>query len=192
MLNIHNLSVSFSGEYLFKEISFKLISGDRVGLIGKNGAGKSTLLKLLSKENEMDSGSIAYEKDLKIGFLKQDIDFDKGRTVLDEAYQAFTEIKSLEQQQNQINTQLSERTDYESDSYLELINDLSEKTDSQLADKIVKLKGQYFAYYSNPDVQAQVQLAIESYQHEVEQRAIAKAKQKDETQNDLDKLINVS
>ncbi|MBT3561927.1 MAG: ABC-F family ATP-binding cassette domain-containing protein, partial [Flavobacteriaceae bacterium] len=129
MLNIHNLSVSFSGEYLFKEISFKLISGDRVGLIGKNGAGKSTLLKLLSKENEMDSGSIAYEKDLKIGFLKQDIDFDKGRTVLDEAYQAFTEIKSLEQQQNQINTQLSERTDYESDSYLELINDLSDVND---------------------------------------------------------------
>jgi len=129
MLNIHNLSVSFSGEYLFKEISFKLISGDRVGLIGKNGAGKSTLLKLLSKENEMDSGSIAYEKNLKIGFLKQDIDFDKGRTVLDEAYQAFTEIKSLEQRQNQINTQLSERTDYESDSYLELINDLSDVND---------------------------------------------------------------
>ena len=129
MLNIHNLSVSFSGEYLFKEISFKLISGDRVGLIGKNGAGKSTLLKLLSKENEMDSGSIAYEKDLKIGFLKQDIDFDKGRTVLDEAYQAFTEIKSLEQRQNQINAQLSERTDYESDSYLELINDLSDVND---------------------------------------------------------------
>ena len=87
------------------------------------------MLKLLSKENEMDSGSIAYEKDLKIGFLKQDIDFDKGRTVLDEAYQAFTEIKSLEQRQNQINTQLSERTDYESDSYLELINDLSDVND---------------------------------------------------------------
>ena len=72
-------------------------------------------------------GSIAYEKDLKIGFLKQDIDFDKGRTVLEEAYQAFSEIKSLEQKQNEINTQLSERTDYESDSYLELINDLSDQ-----------------------------------------------------------------
>ena len=129
MLNIHNLSVSFSGEYLFKEISFKLISGDRVGLIGKNGAGKSTLLKLLSKETEMDSGSIAYEKDLKIGFLKQDIDFDKGRTVLDEAYQAFSEIKTLEQKQNEINTQLSQRTDYESQDYLELINDLSDVND---------------------------------------------------------------
>ena len=129
MLNIHNLSVSFSGEYLFKEISFKLISGDRVGLIGKNGAGKSTLLKLLSKETEMDSGSIAYEKDLKIGFLKQDIDFDKGRTVLEEAYQAFSEIKTLEQKQNEINTQLSQRTDYESQDYLELINDLSDVND---------------------------------------------------------------
>ena len=64
MLNIHNLSVSFSGEYLFEEISFKLISGDRVGLIGKNGAGKSTLLKLLSKEMELDAGSIAFEKDI--------------------------------------------------------------------------------------------------------------------------------
>ena len=129
MLNIHNLSVSFSGEYLFKEISFKLISGDRVGLIGKNGAGKSTLLKLLSKETEMDSGSIAYEKDIKIGFLKQDIDFDKGRTVLEEAYQAFSEIKTLEQKQNEINTQLSQRTDYESQDYLELINDLSDVND---------------------------------------------------------------
>ena len=129
MLNIHNLSVSFSGEYLFKEISFKLISGDRVGLIGKNGAGKSTLLKLLSKESEFDSGSIAYEKDLKIGFLKQDIDFDKGRTVLDEAYQAFTEIKELEKKQNHINAQLNERTDFESDSYLSLINDISDVND---------------------------------------------------------------
>ena len=129
MLNIHNLSVSFSGEYLFKEISFKLISGDRVGLIGKNGAGKSTLLKLLSKESEFDSGSIAYEKDLKIGFLKQDIDFDKGRTVLDEAYQAFTEIKELEKKQNHINAQLNERNDFESDSYLSLINDISDVND---------------------------------------------------------------
>ena len=106
MLNIHNLSVSFSGEYLFEEISFKLISGDRVGLIGKNGAGKSTLLKLLSKEMELDSGSIASEKDIKIGFLKQDIDFEKGRTVLDEAYQAFTEIKQIELKQNEINLSL--------------------------------------------------------------------------------------
>ena len=129
MLNIHNLSVSFSGEYLFEEISFKLISGDRVGLIGKNGAGKSTLLKLLSKEMELDAGSIAFEKDISTGFLKQDIDFDKGRTVLEEAYQAFVEIKILEGKQNDINKKLEERTDYESDSYLELITELGDVTD---------------------------------------------------------------
>ena len=129
MLNIHNLSVSFSGEYLFEEISFKLISGDRVGLIGKNGAGKSTLLKLLSKEMELDAGSIAFEKDISTGFLKQDIDFDKGRTVLEEAYQAFVEIKSLESKQNQINKKLEERTDYETDSYLDLITELGDVTD---------------------------------------------------------------
>ena len=129
MLNIHNLSVSFSGEYLFEEISFKLVSGDRVGLIGKNGAGKSTLLKLLSKEMELDSGSIAFEKDVKTGFLKQDIDFDKGRSVLDEAYQAFEEIKKIEKKQNQINRELEERTDYESESYLDLINELGETSD---------------------------------------------------------------
>jgi len=129
MLNIHNLSVSFSGEYLFEEISFKLISGDRVGLIGKNGAGKSTLLKLLSKEMELDAGSIAFEKDIVSGFLKQDIDFDKGRTVLEEAYQAFVEIKSLESKQSDINKKLEERTDYESDSYLDLITELGDVTD---------------------------------------------------------------
>ena len=129
MLNIHNLSVSFSGEYLFEEITFKLISGDRVGLIGKNGAGKSTLLKLLSKEMELDSGSIAFEKDIKTGFLRQDIDFDKGRSVLDEAYQAFEEIKLLESKQDQINKKLEERTDYESESYLELINELGDTSD---------------------------------------------------------------
>ena len=129
MLNIHNLSVSFSGEYLFEEISFKLISGDRVGLIGKNGAGKSTLLKLLSKEMELDAGSIAFEKDISTGFLKQDIDFDKGRTVLEEAYQAFVEIKILEGKQNDINKKLEERTDYESDSYLDLITELGDVTD---------------------------------------------------------------
>lgn len=86
MLNIHNLSVSFGGTYLFEEIAFRLGAGDRVGLVGKNGAGKSTMLKILSREMEPDSGVIATEKEIKIGFLKQDIDFEKGRTVLEEAY----------------------------------------------------------------------------------------------------------
>lgn len=128
MLNIHNLSVSFGGEYLFEEISFRLNAGDRVGLIGKNGAGKSTLLKLLSKDMAFDSGTIAMEKDVKIGFLRQDIDFVQGRTVLDESYQAFEEIKALELKLDTINQQLVERTDYESESYNQLIIDLSDIT----------------------------------------------------------------
>jgi len=128
MLNVHNLSVSFGGEYLFEEISFRLNGGDRVGLIGKNGAGKSTLLKLLSKEMSYDSGTVAIEKNVKIGFLRQDIDFEQGRSVLEEAYQAFEEIKSLEAQLDEVNQQLAERTDYESDGYNQLIIDLNDLT----------------------------------------------------------------
>ncbi|MCL6267727.1 ABC-F family ATP-binding cassette domain-containing protein [Flagellimonas myxillae] len=128
MLNIHNLSVAFGGEYLFEEIAFRLNGGDRVGLIGKNGAGKSTLLKLLSKEMAPDSGTIAKEKDIKIGFLKQDIDFEQGRTVLDESYQAFAEIKALELQLDKINQELAERTDYESEGYNQLMVDLTDVT----------------------------------------------------------------
>ena len=128
MLNIHNLSVSFQGEYLFQEISFRLGAGDRIGLIGKNGAGKSTMLKIIFGDQEYDSGQIAKDKDLRIGFLKQDIDFVQGRTVLDEAYQAFEEIKRLEAKMNEINHQLATRTDYESDSYTELIQELTDVT----------------------------------------------------------------
>ena len=89
------MSISFQGDYLFEDISFRLGKGDRIGLIGKNGAGKSTLLRILSNEMEADTGQIAAEKNLKIGFLKQDIDFEFGKTVLEESYQAFTEIKAL-------------------------------------------------------------------------------------------------
>ena len=128
MLNIHNLSVSFQGEYLFKEVSFRLGAGDRVGLIGKNGAGKSTMLKIISGEQEYDTGQIAKDKELRIGFLKQDLEFEQGRTVIDEAHQAFAEIKQLEAKMEHINEQLATRTDYESDSYSQLIEDLSEVT----------------------------------------------------------------
>ncbi|GAA4279682.1 ABC-F family ATP-binding cassette domain-containing protein [Gaetbulibacter aestuarii] len=126
MMNIHNLSISFQGEFLFEDITFKLGPGDRVGLIGKNGAGKSTLLKILSRELEPDSGQIATDKALKIGFLKQDIDFQFGRTVLEESYEAFTEIKALESKMEQVNTEMAERTDYESDGYHQLMVDINE------------------------------------------------------------------
>jgi len=126
MLNIHNLSVSFQGEYLFEEITFRLGTGDRVGLVGKNGAGKSTMLRIISGEQEYDTGQIAIEKEIEIGFLKQDIDFTEGRTVLEESYEAFSEIKALEAQLETINIQLAERTDYESESYNQLMIDLND------------------------------------------------------------------
>ena len=126
MLNIHNLSVSFQGEYLFEKITFQLTPGDRVGLVGKNGAGKSTLLRIISNEQEYDEGQIATDKEVTIGFLKQDIDFTKGKTVLEESYEAFIEIKKLEKNLEHINTQLAERTDYESDGYHQLMIDLND------------------------------------------------------------------
>ena len=128
MLNIHNLSVSFGGEYLFEEVTFRMGSGDRVGLVGKNGAGKSTMLKILAGDFKPDSGQIATEKEVRIGFLRQDIDFEQGRTVLEEAYQAFTDIQEVERKLEQINHQLVTRTDYESEEYSQIIEDLSDYT----------------------------------------------------------------
>ncbi len=126
MLNAHDITVSFSGEELFSGITFKLNAGDRIGLVGKNGAGKSTLLKIVSGEQEYDRGSMAFDKDISLGFLKQDIDFEEGRTVIEEAYQAFKEIKDIEKKLEVVNTQLAERTDYESDYYHDLMHDLDE------------------------------------------------------------------
>ena len=126
MLNIHNLSVSFQGEDLFKEITFRLGAGDRAGLIGKNGAGKSTLLKIISGDQEYDTGQIALAKEIQIGFLRQDIDFIPGRTVLEESYQAFELIKKLEFQIAELNDELTTRTDYESDEYAKIIEDVTE------------------------------------------------------------------
>ena len=128
MLNIHNLSVSFGGTYLFEEITFRLGAGDRVGLVGKNGAGKSTMLKILARDIAPDTGSIATEKEVKIGFLRQDIDFEQGRTVLEEAYEAFTDIKIVEKKLEEINHQLVTRTDYESEEYSQIIEDLADYT----------------------------------------------------------------
>ena len=126
MLNIHKASIFFQGEPLFSDITFRLGNGNRIGLIGKNGAGKSTLLKVISGEIEATSGQIAKEKDVNIGFLKQDIDFEFGRTVLEESYLAFSEIIAIEKQLSFINTQLAERTDYESTEYSQLIVDLND------------------------------------------------------------------
>ncbi len=117
------------GTDLFSGITFKLNKGDRIGLIGKNGAGKSTLLKVLSKDIETNGGTMAFDKDVNIGFLRQDIDFVAGRTILEEAYQAFEEIKEIELKLDEINEQLATRTDYESEEYSQLIHNLTDNTE---------------------------------------------------------------
>jgi ATP-binding cassette subfamily F protein 3 len=125
MFNAHNISVSFGGETLFDSISFRLGKGDRVGLIGKNGAGKSTLLKLMARENHPTSGSFALEKNVKIGYLPQDLDFNHGLTVLEEAYLAFEEIQKVEARQEEIHKIMEQTQDFESDSYMEVLDELT-------------------------------------------------------------------
>ena len=129
MFNAQNITVSFGGETLFNEISFRLGRGDHIGLIGKNGAGKSTLLKLMTLENQPTYGSFALEKNCKIGYLPQDLDFDNGRTVLEEAYLAFEEIKKVESRQEEIHKIMEQTQDYESQSYMELLDELNELND---------------------------------------------------------------
>ena len=126
MFNAHNITVSFGGETLFDSLSFRLGKGDRVGLIGKNGAGKSTLLKLMAKENSPTSGSFALEKNCQIGYLAQDLDFENGRTVLEEAYLAFEEIMKVEKRQEAIHKIMEETQDFESPSYLDILDELNE------------------------------------------------------------------
>jgi ATP-binding cassette subfamily F protein 3 len=126
MFNAHNITVSFGGETLFDSISFRLGKGDRVGLIGKNGAGKSTLLKLMANETLPSSGTFALEKNCKIGYLPQDLDFENGRSVLEEAYLAFEEIKKVETRQDEIHKIMEQTQDFESQDYLDILDELND------------------------------------------------------------------
>ena len=126
MLDVQNLGVSFGGEVLFENLSFRIGRGDRIGLIGKNGAGKSTLLKLLAGENSPSLGGMSLEKNASIGYLPQELEVENHRTVLEETFQAFPEILKNQSRQDEISELLNTRTDYESDNYQELIQELSD------------------------------------------------------------------
>ena len=126
MLAIQDIGVQFGGEVLFADMSFMVNKGDRIGLVGKNGAGKSTLLKIIHSKKGFDSGSVNLQKEMKVGYLSQDIDFVKGNTVLEEAEKAFERIKQVQKELNFIQEELVNRTDYESEEYLEIINKCSE------------------------------------------------------------------
>lgn len=130
MISVDGLTVEFGGTTLFKDISFVINEKDRIALMGKNGAGKSTLLKILACVRQPTYGSVTAPKGTEIAYLPQHLMVDDGRTVFEEASQAFAHLHETEAEIERLNAELASRTDYESDSYMELIEKvtaLSEK-----------------------------------------------------------------
>jgi len=126
VISINKLSIHFTGTYLFDDVSFIINDKDRIGLVGKNGAGKSTLLKILSGEMEPESGEIVKTSGQTVGYLPQEMIPDSKRNVFQEALTAFEEALSLQKKVKELTIQIAERTDYESDDYLNLVHLFSE------------------------------------------------------------------
>lgn len=129
MISINALTVAFGAEVLFDNIGFNLDDGEKVGLAGKNGAGKSTLLKIICGQMAPTSGSVDKPKDVSCGYLPQIMSHNKGKTVLEEVMTAFQERFDLEHELSSATALLSERTDYESDSYAKLIEKVNALSD---------------------------------------------------------------
>jgi ATP-binding cassette, subfamily F, member 3 len=130
MITVNDISVHFGGTTLFSDVSFAINENDKIALMGKNGAGKSTLLKIIAGEAKASTGNISAPKDAVIAYLPQHLLASDGATVMEEASKAFGEIFKMKAEIDQINEQLTIRTDYESDDYMKLIervSDLSEK-----------------------------------------------------------------
>ena len=125
MISVDGLTVEFSGSTLFENISFQVNESDRIALMGKNGAGKSTLLKILAGVQNPTRGSVTAPKGTVIAYLPQHLMTEDHRTVFEEASLAFEELFAMEREIERMNQELSERTDYESDSYMELIEKVS-------------------------------------------------------------------
>lgn len=129
MLGINKLSLQLNDRMLFNGISFLVNPGEKVGLVGSNGAGKSTLLKTIAGKAVVDSGNISKPKDFSIGYLPQELPLHDGRTVWEEAESSLGEIKSLQDSIDDLNHQLAVREDYETESYMQLIEELTHKTE---------------------------------------------------------------
>ena len=129
MIQINKLSVNFTGDFLFKDISFVAGDRDRIGLVGHNGAGKSTLLKIIHRDIEPASGTMVITSGHRVGYLPQELAGNSPLTVWDEAVSAFSEIKDMERKMQRISNELAERTDYESNEYAQLTQQLSDLND---------------------------------------------------------------
>jgi ATP-binding cassette subfamily F protein 3 len=126
MLTVTQLGVNFGERTLFEGLNLFIGKRDRIGLVGRNGAGKSTLLYILAGINKPSEGTVSYPKDYKIGYLPQEMKHNEGETVYNEAYGAFKEVKDLETRIEEITYEISNRLDYESDEYGNLIDELTE------------------------------------------------------------------
>ena len=144
MISINNLTVAYGGFTLLNEINFHISENDKIGLVGKNGAGKSTILKLICGIQNPTNGKVAVPNDVKIGYLPQIMEHHRGRTVIDEAMTAFADMFALEEELQKITVELSERQDYESKEYHDLIIKMNEVND-RLA----------YTRSDNPQVQAE-------------------------------------
>lgn len=129
MFSVQNISMLFSGHLLFDQVSFLINSNDKIGLVGANGTGKSTLLKLLAKEIDFDGGEIVIPDDKTVGYLPQELKNDSKLSIYKETQKAFRQINALENRIEHLNHELTTRTDYESDNYLNLANELSHSTE---------------------------------------------------------------
>ncbi len=130
MITINDISVQFGGTTLFSDVTFAINENDKIALMGKNGAGKSTLLKIIAQQSKPSTGNVSVPKDAVVAYLPQHLLTTDGATVMEEASKAFGEIFSMKAEIDEINEQLTIRTDYESDAYMKLIervSDLSEK-----------------------------------------------------------------
>ncbi|MDX9853982.1 MAG: ATP-binding cassette domain-containing protein, partial [Tenuifilaceae bacterium] len=125
MISVDGLTVEFGGTTLFKDISFAINEKDRIALMGKNGAGKSTLLKIIAGVRTATGGRVTAPKDAVIAYLPQHLLTEDNRTVFEETSQAFAHIFEMEQQIEAMNNELASRTDFESESYYKLIEDVS-------------------------------------------------------------------
>ena len=130
MISINNLSVVFGGFTLLDNINLHISESDHIGLVGKNGAGKSTLMKLITGEQSPSSGSVEMSPDVKIGYLPQIMQHNRGRSVIDEVLSVFASIHKMEEEVEKISVELGERTDYESVEYERLISRLNELNDA--------------------------------------------------------------
>ena len=129
MLAVNNLSVQFTGTNLFDNVTFNIADRDRIGLVGKNGAGKSTLLKILCGWQRPETGQLVIASGQTVGYLPQEMVPDSRRSVLDEAMTAFSRIEGLLMHQQELATEIAERTDYESEAYTRLLNRHNEVTE---------------------------------------------------------------